>query len=549
MQQSRKPSATFVEDDELRTWCVPHTDSERRISEDEIAGSRRCPEGLIHVADLDGRRLLLVGHQIIATCRRLRIPLAEPELHDEIRTRSEAKDWIVRWQLGGNHAHHLTPHERAYLIGRRYNDEKATHGGARRGPSAKSSHLNANAAREDQQKPPAPQTTAQRLAAIFAISAATVRNYAAYAKAVERATTVTKRRHGTILRETPQGMSDLIDATRDPRDAVARKRVLRLLDRRRSEQTRFDRRASRRRAANRCTPILLNRSYDPDTGWYLDVEAPTDRTRWGDIYVFEDPKHPERAHRLLCGDATDPGWVARLLAGAAPKLMLADPPYGVGVDLAVRRQLRGGRSRSSHKNTELSGDTRADWSEAFALVPSIETAYVWHASSRAEEVLHGLSRIGFTVRAPIYWLKARPVPSPQKHAYWLQTESCAFCVQSGHSPPWFGRPGQANVWQAPTPSVHQNGPNARVDHPTQKPVELFTTPIENHLRVGEAFYDPFCGSGSSLIAAELTGRQCYAMEYAPGLCDVIVDRWQQFTGRTATKLPFYRTRKAWNGSL
>ena len=137
-------------------------------------------------------------------------------------------------------------------------------------------------------------------------------------------------------------------------------------------------------------------------------------------------------HRVLCGDATRPEVVARLLEGRQPSLMVADPPYGIELDSEWRdrAELNGGgpaqpghlKRTEGHRNTSISSDTRADWSDAFALVPSLEVAYVWHASKFTREVLDGLLRIGFVHHQQIIWNKGRVVLT--RTHYWFQHEPC-----------------------------------------------------------------------------------------------------------------------------
>ena len=165
-------------------------------------------------------------------------------------------------------------------------------------------------------------------------------------------------------------------------------------------------------------------SFDLDEALEEARRAP--RTKPGELWVLGE-------HRLLCGDSTDPEAVARLLDGATPTLLTTDPPYGVSLDgswrdgvynalgpaektyMRVDGQLDGevapgspggarGRSRG-HRNTTLSGDTRVDWSEAFALVPSLQVGYVWHAGVHAAEVAAGLKAIGFEIVAQVIWDK------------------------------------------------------------------------------------------------------------------------------------------------
>ena len=103
--------------------------------------------------------------------------------------------------------------------------------------------------------------------------------------------------------------------------------------------------------------------------------------------------------------------------------------------------------------------------------------------------------------------------------------------------PFRGERNQSTVWRAPSPKMIMAGSEeAKADHPTQKPIVLFETPISNHLRPGEAVYEPFLGSGTTLIAAERLGRRCYALEIEPRYVQVCIERWQGFTGREAVRL-------------
>jgi hypothetical protein len=152
---------------------------------------------------------------------------------------------------------------------------------------------------------------------------------------------------------------------------------------------------------------------------------PVATSRSGDLWLLGE-------HRVLCGDATSPQAVGRLLQERQPFLMVTDPPYGVELDSEWRDRagLNGcGSAESSylrrtegHRNTSISCDTRADWSDAFALVPTLEVAYVWHASTFTREVLDGLLRIGFLHHQQIIWNKGRSVLT--RTHYWFQHEPC-----------------------------------------------------------------------------------------------------------------------------
>jgi DNA modification methylase len=248
-------------------------------------------------------------------------------------------------------------------------------------------------------------------------------------------------------------------------------------------------------------------------------------------------------HQVLCGDATSPAAVARLLGERKPKLLVTDPPYGIQLDSEWRDKagLNGhGPAEPSylkhrtvgHRNTTISSDTRADWSQAFELVPSIQIAYVWHASVYTREVLNGLERIGFLYPQQIIWNKGRAVLT--RTHYWYGHEPCLYVRKKNAA--WFGKAGEnSTVWEVPSPKFIMGGSDeAKCDHPTQKPLELMRRPILNHTKRGELVYDAFLGSGTTLMAAELTERICLGMELDPKYVDVIIQRWQEFTGKQAT---------------
>lgn len=248
-------------------------------------------------------------------------------------------------------------------------------------------------------------------------------------------------------------------------------------------------------------------------------------------------------HRVLCGDSTNADAVSRLLGERKPRLMVTDPPYGIELDSEWRDRagLNGhGAAEPSylkqrtngHTETTISGDTRADWAEAFALVPALDVAYVWHASKFTREVLDGLLRIGFVHHQQIIWDKGRTVLT--RTHYWFQHEPCWYVRRK--NAPWYGKAGEnSTIWSSPSPKFIMGGSDEeKFDHPTQKPVELMRRPILNHLSRGELVYEPFLGSGTTLAAAELTGRVCYGLELDPKYVDVVIGRWQQLSGKPAT---------------
>jgi DNA modification methylase len=249
-------------------------------------------------------------------------------------------------------------------------------------------------------------------------------------------------------------------------------------------------------------------------------------------------------HRVICGDATNGEHVAALLAGGKPHLMATDPPYGVEYDPAWRadEQFVANRRRDG-KSTIKTGafaalgavqnDDRADWREAWALFPG-DVAYVWHSALFAPEVALSLEAVGFERRAQIIWRKPHFAIS-RGHYHW-QHEPCWYVVRQGATGHWAGDRKQTTIWDITSLvgfTTQTEGENARTGHSTQKPVECMRRPILNNSMVDDAVYDPFLGSGTTLIAAEMTARVCYGCELSPAYVDIIVKRWQDFTGRQA----------------
>jgi DNA modification methylase len=229
-------------------------------------------------------------------------------------------------------------------------------------------------------------------------------------------------------------------------------------------------------------------------------------------------------HRLLCGDATSAVDVARLLDGARPHLMVTDPPYGVDYDPAWRNEA--GVS-ATMRTGRVANDDRADWREAWALFPG-DVAYVWHAGVHARTVIESLEAAGFAIRSQIVWAKPRLVLG--RGDYHWQHEPCLYVVRKGATGHWQGARDQTTLWQIAMVGAEDD---AETVHGTQKPLECMRRPIVNNSVAGDAIYDPFLGSGTTLIAAELTGRVCVAMEIDPRYCDVAIERWQRLTGSAA----------------
>ena len=244
-------------------------------------------------------------------------------------------------------------------------------------------------------------------------------------------------------------------------------------------------------------------------------ETPADPvSELGDVWVLG-------RHRIVCGDCTDPAVVAMVLGDVRPHLMVTDPPYGVEYDPEWRK--RAGVNNSARMGA-VANDDRADWRDAWALFPG-DVAYVWHGALHATTVAESLTACGFDIRAQIIWAKDRLVLG-RGHYHW-QHEPAWYAVRGqGH---WSGDRKQTTLWQ-----IAGRSEDAETVHGTQKPVECMRRPIENNSSPGHAVYEPFSGSGTTIIAAEMTGRACHAIELSPAYVDVAVKRWQEFTGQQAT---------------
>jgi DNA modification methylase len=217
------------------------------------------------------------------------------------------------------------------------------------------------------------------------------------------------------------------------------------------------------------------------------------------------------SRRIVCGNSTNADQVKALFAGVMPQLMVTDPPYGVEYDPERRHRI----GVKSQKRGKIQNDGRADWAETRALFPG-EIAYVWQGALHAGTVAESVVKTGFSIRAQIVWAKERLVMS--RGDYHWQHEPCWYAVR------------KKGNWSIPT-----GGQDIETKHSTQKPVECMRRPIVNNSDPGQALYEPFLGSGTTLIAAHSTGRVCYGVEIDPIFIDVVIRRWQAFTGDSAVR--------------
>lgn len=229
-------------------------------------------------------------------------------------------------------------------------------------------------------------------------------------------------------------------------------------------------------------------------------------------------------HRILCGDATSATDVQKLLAGHTPHLMVTDPPYGVEYDPAWRNEAG---VAATGRTGRVLNDDRADWREAWTLFPG-HVAYVWHAGLYAATVQQSLEACDFAMRSQVIWAKPRLVLS-RGHYHW-QHEPCWYAVKKGGTGHWEGGRDKTTLW-----AIDTKNEDSETAHGTQKPLLCMLLPILNNSVEGDAVYEPFSGSGTTLIACEKSGRVGLAMELNPAYVDVAVRRWQDFTGMKAVR--------------
>ena len=257
----------------------------------------------------------------------------------------------------------------------------------------------------------------------------------------------------------------------------------------------------------------------------------------GDLWILGD-------HRLICGSSTDRDTVNRLLDGTKPHLMVTDPPYGVNYNPEWRNDMIG--STSSRTGRVLNDDCD-DWREAWKLFTG-DVAYVWHASLHCRSVANSLEACGFTMRNQIIWVKPNFALSRgdyhwQHECCWYAVreegecpdianycegyDSCLYAVRRNQKSHWQGSRSESTVWQ-----IGFNE-DTQTTHGTQKPVECMRRPMLNNSEPNEIIYEPFSGSGTTIIAAESCRRRCYAIELNPEYVDMAIRRWEEYANQKA----------------
>jgi DNA modification methylase len=219
-------------------------------------------------------------------------------------------------------------------------------------------------------------------------------------------------------------------------------------------------------------------------------------------------------HRLLVGDATNKADTGLLCGDNKPLLMVTDPPYGVNYEPNWRNEAEraDGTRFGASSLGKVTNDDRSSWLPAFELSPA-NVCYVWHASASAVRFALDLMSAGFEIRAQIIWQK--PAFAISRGHYNWQHEPCWYAVRKGKRSGWIGNHSESTVWEI------SNRNAEHTDHSTEKPLECMARPIRNHS--GDV-YDPFVGSGTTLVAAENLNRKCYAIEISPAYVAVCLER-------------------------
>jgi DNA modification methylase len=223
------------------------------------------------------------------------------------------------------------------------------------------------------------------------------------------------------------------------------------------------------------------------------------------------------SHRLLCGDSTKKEDVGRVMGGEKPLLMVTDPPYGIEYDPEWRNEAaaRGliGQKKSTRACGKVTNDDNADWTTAYELC-GCDVVYIWHAGIKSNVVQDSIIRAGYDVRTQIIWAKNTFAIS--RGHYHHQHEPCWYAIRKGGTGHWVGDRSQTTLWEIDKPQKSETG------HSTQKPLECMARPIRNH--ESEFVYDPFLGSGTTMIACQNLNRKCRGIEISPDYCAVILQR-------------------------
>jgi len=253
-------------------------------------------------------------------------------------------------------------------------------------------------------------------------------------------------------------------------------------------------------------PAELERAAELQAKW---------NTQLGQLWLIEP-------HQLLCADATDTAQVGRLWNGERPALMVTDPPYGVEYDASWRNGRGGVTNAPVRQLGRVQNDNRADWSTVFA-GSACDVVYAWHSGLYTVHTAQSLIGAGYEIRNQIIWVKHHFAMS--RGNYHWQHEPCWYAVKQGARSGWVGDRTQSTYWDIAGLNIFggaRRGDDEPLGHSTQKPIECMARPIRNHSARG--VYDPFCGTGTTLLAAHQLGRVGYGVEIDPGYVAITLER-------------------------
>ncbi|WP_298578730.1 DNA modification methylase [uncultured Olegusella sp.] len=281
-------------------------------------------------------------------------------------------------------------------------------------------------------------------------------------------------------------------------------------------------------------------------------EEPEPRVKAGELWALGE-------HRLLCGDATSSDDVKRLIDGELADVWLTDPPYNIDYEGKTDDKL-------TIQNDSFSSDDAfvAFLKDAFTCALSQTKLgaafYIWHASTQAKNFLDAASAAGMTIRQVLIW--AKDVFTLGRQDYQWKHEPCLYGWKDGAAHYFTSSRSEGTVYEdntaadiekmsktelkefirgmlereIPSTVIHEKKPMRSGLHPTMKPIRLMAYQIRNSSKPGWTILDTFGGSGSTLIACEQTNRRCLTMELDPHYCDVIIQRWEEFTGKQAVRI-------------
>lgn len=238
----------------------------------------------------------------------------------------------------------------------------------------------------------------------------------------------------------------------------------------------------------------------------------------GDLWILGE-------HRLLCGDSTKPDDISRLMDGELADLWLTDPPYNVAYEGKTKDRLT--IENDNKGDSEFRDFLIACYAAANANMKGGAAFYIWHADSEGYNFRSACHEVGWKVRQCLIWQKNTIVMGRQDYQW--KHEPCLYGWKEGASHNWYSDRKQTTL-------LVFDRPTRNAEHPTMKPIPLFAYQMCNSTKPGDLVLDSFGGSGTTLIAAEQMRRRSRLMELDPHYCDVIIARWEKFTGLKAEKI-------------